>query len=97
VKKGDKYIMTIEDSVKKDSSKFQAKMEEKEDDIRDAFQELSVELDDIIKEAINEYCEDEDVEFDMKDIPSYKETNKIITSYIDELVKEHVQNKRKDL
>ena len=89
--------MTIEESVKMDSSKFQAILEDKKDAIKDAFQELSAELDEIIREAIDEYCESENVEFDMKNISSYKATNKIITSYIDELVKEHIQNKRKDL
>ena len=54
MEKRENVTMTIEESVKMDSSKFQAILEDKKGDIKDAFQELSAELDEIIREAIDE-------------------------------------------
>ena len=89
--------MTIEESVKKDPAKFRATLETKESDIKKALEELSVKLDAIIGGAIREYCANEGVDWDVDSTTSYKAMNKQITGYLDELVAEHVNDKRKNL
>ena len=59
--------------------------------------DLSKDLDVIFDGAIKEYCEVEGCEAKIEDIPTYKTLNKLITDKIDELVKEHIKDKRKDI
>ena len=89
--------MTIEESIKKDSSKFEAILETKSPDMKAAMDELSAKLDSIIGSAIKEYCEAENVEFDVKSVPEYKTMNKYITGKLDKLIGEQIKEKRKDL
>ena len=89
--------MTIEESIKKDPSKFQAIVDAKAPEVRAAMQDLSVKLDAIFNGAIKEYCEAEGVEADIAAIPTYKTMNKIITGKLDRMIGEHVKEKRKDL
>ena len=89
--------MTIEESIQKDPTKFQSVLEEKVPEIQAAFKDLSAKLDVIFGGAIREYCEKEQVEADMNAIPTYKTMNKLITEKIDDLIKDHIKDKRKDL
>lgn len=89
--------MTIEESVKNNPEKFQAILETKVPEIKAAMNELSVKLDGIFGGAIREYCEKEGVEADIAVIPTYKTLNRMITGKIDEQVKEHIKDKRKDI
>lgn len=89
--------MTIEERIKKDPTGFQALMETKTADIKSALDELSAKLDVIIGGAIKEYCESEQLEADLKNIPDYKAMNKIITGQLDAIIAEHIKEKRKDL
>lgn len=89
--------MTIEESVKKDPAKFQAVLEQKKPDVQAALKELSVRFDEIIGGAIRAYCESEHVEAEFEKIPEYKTMNKLITEKLDEVIAEHVREKRKDL
>ena len=89
--------MTIEESVKANPEKFQKIVDAKAPDVQKALEELSSKFDAIFGGAIREYCEAEKVESEIKDIPTYKTVNKIITSKIDEVTKEHIKDKRKDI
>ena len=62
--------MTIEESIKKDPSKFQAIVDAKAPEVKAAIQDLSIKLDEIFNGAIKEYCEAEGVEADIAAIPS---------------------------
>ena len=90
-------IMTIEESIKRDLSKFQAILVTKVPDVKAAMNDLSAKLDVIFGGAIKEYCEAEGVEADVKDIPTYKTMNKLITGKLDQLIGDHIREKRKDL
>lgn len=89
--------MTIEESIKRDPSKFQEIIDAKAPEVRTAMQELSAKLDVIFGTAIKEYCEAEGVEADVNAIPTYKTMNKMITGKLDALIGEHIKEKRKDL
>ena len=89
--------MTIEESIVKDSSKFEAVLATKVSEVQAAMKELSAKLDAIYGGAIKEYCEAEQVEADIDAIPSYKAMNKLITGQLDTLIGEHIKEKRKDL
>ena len=89
--------MTIEESVVKDSSKFEAVLATKVSDVQAAMNDLSAKLDVIYGGAIREYCEAEQVEANVDEIPSYKTVNKLITGQLDLLIGEHIKEKRKDL
>ena len=89
--------MTIEEIVKKDPTGFQEVLETRSSDIRGALNELSAKLDVIIGGAIREYAEKSGAEADIDQIPSYKALNRIITGKLDELIGEHIRDKRKDL
>ena len=89
--------MTIEESVKNDATEFQKMLDTRTPEIQEAMNELSKKLDVIIGGAIKEYSEKTGAEVNMDDIPSYKTLNKIITGKIDELIRDHVKDKRKDL
>ncbi len=89
--------MTIEESVKKDPEKFIAVLATKDDDIREALKKLSVKLDKIIGGAMKEFCEAEGIELDINSVPTYKTTNKVITDRLDNLIGEHIKDKRKNL
>ncbi|MBQ3843285.1 MAG: hypothetical protein II820_11430 [Ruminiclostridium sp.] len=91
------FIITIEESVKKDPAKFRAVLESKDDDIREALKDLSAKLDNIIGGAMKEYCESEGAEVEIHAVPSYKTTNKTITDHLDKLIGEHIKDKRKNL
>ena len=51
----------------------------------------------IIGGAIREYGEKTGTEVDISNIPSYKALNKIITRKLDDMIREHIAEKRKDL
>ena len=89
--------MTIEESVVKDSSKFEAVLATKVTEVQAAMKELSAKLDVIYGGAIKEYCEAEQVEANVDEIPSYKTVNRLITGQLDLLIGEHIKEKRKDL
>ena len=89
--------MNIEESVRNNPEKFQAILETKVPAVREAMKELSTKLDIIFNGAIREYCNAEGCEAKIEDIPTYKTLNKLITGKIDELVKEHIRDKRKDI
>ena len=89
--------MTIEESVKNDSTRFQEVLDSRTSEIKESLNELSKQLDSIIGGAIKEYGEKTGVEVNIDDIPSYKTLNKIITDKLDELIGEHIKDKRKDL
>lgn len=89
--------MTIEESVKNNPEKFQAILDSKVPAIKAAMNELSVKLDGVFGSAIREYCEKEHVEADITAIQTYKTLNRMITGKIDEQVKEHIKDKRKDI
>ena len=89
--------MTIEESIKKDPTKFQAVLESTAPDIKKAMDELSVKLDEIVGKAIKDYCASEHVEANIDDIPTYKTMNKLITEKLDILIGEQVKEKRKNL
>ena len=89
--------MTIEESIKKDPTKFQAVLETTAPDIKKAMDELSVKLDEIFGKAIKDYCASEHVEASIDDIPTYKTMNKLITEKLDVLIGEQVREKRKNL
>ena len=89
--------MTIEESVKANPEKFQKIMDAKTSDIQKALVELSAKLDVIIGSAIKEYCAAENVEHVIADVPSYKTMNRIISAKIDEVAKDHIKDKRKDI
>ena len=89
--------MTIEESVKKDTQGFRDILDIRTEDIKDALNDLSAKLDGIIGGAIREYGEKTGAEVDISSIPSYKSLNKIITGKLDEMIREHTVEKRKDL
>ena len=89
--------MTIEESARNNPDKFRAVLETKTPAVREAMNELSAKLDAIFGGAIREYCEAEGCEAKIEDIQAYKTVNKLITGKIDELVKEHIRYKRKDI
>ena len=89
--------MTIEESVKKDTQGFREILDTRTKDIKDALNDLSAQLDVIIGGAIREYGEKTGTEVDINDIPSYKALNRIITGKLDEMIREHTAEKRKDL
>ena len=89
--------MTIEESVRSNSEKFQAVLNTKEPAIKEALSELSTKLDIIFNGAIMEYCDAEGCEAKIEEISSYKTLNKMITGKIDELVKVHIKAKRQDI
>ena len=89
--------MTIEESVKKNPQGFRETLDTRTNDIKDALNDLSARLDVIIGGAIREYGEKTGTEVDIGSIPSYKALNKIITGKLDEMIREHTAEKRKDL
>lgn len=89
--------MTIEESIKKDPTKFQEIIDNKAPEVRAAMQELSAKLDVIFGAAIKEYCEETGSEANVNAIPTYKTMNKMITGKLDALIGEHIKEKRKDL
>lgn len=89
--------MTIEESIKKDPTKFQKILDTKEADVKAAMNDLSAKLDVIFGAAIKEYCEQTGTEADVNAIPTYKTMNKMITGKLDVLIGEHIKEKRKDL
>ena len=89
--------MTIEESVKKDPQGFREVLDIRTRDIKDALNDLSAKLDEIIGGAIRAYGEKTGTEVDFNNIPSYKAMNKIITGKLDEMIREHTTEKRKDL
>ena len=89
--------MTIEESVKNNPEKFQAILETKIPAIKEAMNELSAKLDGIFNGAIKEYCDAESCEVKIEDIPTYKTLNRMITGQIDEVMKEHIKDKRRDI
>ena len=89
--------MTIEESIQKDPTKFEAVLETKVPDLKAAMNELSAKLDVIFGAAIREYCAAEGVEADVNAIPAYKTMNKMITGKLDAMIGEHIKEKRKDL
>ena len=89
--------MTIEESIKKDPSKFQEIIDAKATEVKAAMQDLSAKLDVIFGSAIKEYCEQTGAEADVNAIPTYKTMNKMITGKLDALIGEHIAAKRKDL
>jgi hypothetical protein len=89
--------MTIEESIKKNPEVFQEILDTKTSEIKDSLNDLSAKLDGIFNGAIREYCEKTGAEIDMNSIPSYKTMNKMITGKLDTMIKEHIQEKRKDL
>ncbi|MBQ7505531.1 MAG: hypothetical protein IJT79_09520 [Ruminococcus sp.] len=89
--------MTIEESIKMDSGKFEALLDSKAPEIKSAMNDLSAELDATFNGAIIEYCESEHVEADIDAIPSYKTMNKLITKMLDSIIAEHIKEKRKNL
>ena len=89
--------MTIEESIKKDPTKFQAALETAVPDVKKAMDDLSVKLDEIFGKTIKDYCAAENVEANIDDIPTYKTMNKMITEKLDVLIGEQVKEKRKNL
>ena len=89
--------MTIEENVKKNPAKFQAVLEENTPAIQEALVELSKKFDAIFGNVIKQYAESEQLEADIADVSSYKTVNQLITGKIDEIVKEHIKDKRKDI
>ena len=89
--------MTIEESVKSNPEKFQKIMDAKAPEMQKALVELSAKLDVIIGSAVKEYCEAEKVEFVIGDVPTYKNMNRIISRKIDDVTREHIKEKRKDI
>ena len=89
--------MTIEESVKKNPQEFREILDTRTGDIKDALNDLSARLDVIIGGAIREYGEKTGTEVDISNIPSYKALNKIITGKLDDMIGEHIAEKRKDL
>ena len=89
--------MTIEENVKKDPQGFREILDTRTEDIKGALNDLSARLDVIIGGAIREYGEKTGTEVDIGCIPSYKALNKIITGKLDEMIREHTAEKRKDL
>jgi hypothetical protein len=89
--------MTIEESIKKDPTKFEAVLETKVPDLKAAMNDLSAKLDVIFGAAIKDYCEQTGAEADVNAIPTYKTMNKMITGKLDALIGEHIKEKRKDL
>ena len=89
--------MTIEESVKKDPRGFREILDTRTGDIKGALNDLSAKLDVIIGGAIREYGEKTGTEVDISNIPSYKTLNRIITEKLDEMIREHTIEKRKDL
>ena len=89
--------MTIEENVKKDSTKFQAVLEGTTPAVQEALSELSGKLDSIFGGVIKQYAESEQLEVNMEEIPTYKTINTLITGKIDEIVKEYIKEKRNDI
>lgn len=89
--------MTIEESVKKDPQAFREILDVRTGDIKTALNDLSARLDVIIGGAIREYGEKTGTEVDISSIPTYKALNRIITGKLDEMIREHTAEKRKDL
>ena len=89
--------MTIEENVKKDPQGFREILDTRTKDIKQALNDLSARLDLIIGGAIHEYGEKTGAEVKIDNIPSYKTLNKIITGKLDEMIREHTAEKRKDL
>ena len=89
--------MTIEESVKKDPQEFREILDTRTKDIKDALNDLSAKLDVIIGGAIREYGDKTGAEVNINSIPSYKAMNRIITGKLDEMIREHTAEKRKDL
>ena len=89
--------MTIEESIKRDPTKFQEILDTKEAEVKAAMIDLSSKLDVIFGAAIKEYCEQTGAEADVNAIQTYKTMNKMITGKLDTLIGEHIKEKRKDL
>ena len=89
--------MTIEESIKRDPTKFQEILDAKEAEVKAAMIDLSSKLDVIFGAAIKEYCEQTGAEADVNAIQTYKTMNKMITGKLDTLIGEHIKEKRKDL
>ena len=89
--------MTIEESVRNNPEKFQAILETKVPAMEEALNELSAKFDAVFNSTIREYCAAEGCEVKMEDIATYKTMNRLISGKIDELVKGHIKDKRKDV
>ena len=89
--------MTIEEKVQKNPQEFREILDTRTKDIKGALNELSARLDVIIGGAIREYGEKTGAEVDINNSPSYKTLNRIITEKLDEMIREHTIEKRKDL
>ena len=89
--------MTIEESIKTNPTPFEEIMDTKAPEIKAALKDLSAQLDVIINGAIKQYAVETGAEVDMSAIPSYKAMNKIITGKLDQIIGEHIKEKRKDL
>ncbi|MER1993934.1 MAG: hypothetical protein ABS897_07860 [Eubacteriales bacterium] len=89
--------MTIEESVQKDPQGFRELLDTRTKEIKGTLNDLSARLDEIIGGAIREYGEKTGTEVDFSNIPSYKTLNKIITGKLDDMIREHTAEKRKDL
>ena len=84
----------LEESVKANPEKFQEMVDKDAPEVKEAMNELSRRLDVIFNDTIREYCDVEGCEANIEDIPTYKTVNRLITGKIDELVKEHIKDKR---
>ena len=86
--------MNVEESIKTNPAKFEELLDSKVPFIEEALKDLSSKLDIIFSGALREYCRDEQVEFDINDIRSYKTMNKIITGKLDAVIGEYIKEKR---
>ena len=89
--------MTIEESIKNNPEKFGKILDNTAPALKEAMNELSAKLDMIFNRAIMEYCKAEGCDAKIEDIPTYKTLNKMITGKIDEVTREHIKDKRKDI
>ncbi|MCR5061219.1 MAG: hypothetical protein K6A80_09365 [Saccharofermentans sp.] len=90
-------ITTIEESVRDDSTKFEALLKTKTPEFKKALEEFSVRLDSIIGAMLKEYCDAENVEMNIEEAKSYKTTNRLITGKLDAVIGEHIKDKRSAL
>ena len=87
----------IEEQVLENPTRFLSFLERRVPDIQVALNTFSRSLDVIIGEAVGKYCAAERATYDIKNVASYKNTNKLISQLLDQTISEYVKVKKLDL
>ena len=80
--------MTIEESVKKNPKVFETILKGKQEDLIYAFKDFAQKLDIVIWAAMAEYAKEQNVDANVQKVQNYETVNKIVSSNLDEMMKE---------